>query len=165
MLETLDYTIRIGSTPTFLYFDLYIYIYNQSSTKLTATSCVVQSVEHWSRDPIGSISSWRSWSCIFRNWSRLGFKIYIFLTLKFSTPWRETWRRVNARTVRLRFLYRQHTNFFILWFIIFNVQVWSPSGLAVVVDRVEHQSSFSSHVDTVLPRTIPPLQNERDLVG
>ena len=24
MLETLDYTIRIGSTPTFLYFDLYI---------------------------------------------------------------------------------------------------------------------------------------------
>ena len=26
MLETLDYTIRIGSTPTFLYFDLYIII-------------------------------------------------------------------------------------------------------------------------------------------
>ena len=24
MLETLDYTIRIGSTPTFLYFDLYV---------------------------------------------------------------------------------------------------------------------------------------------
>ena len=23
-LETLDYTIRIGSTPTFLYFDLYL---------------------------------------------------------------------------------------------------------------------------------------------
>ena len=27
MLETLDYTIRIGSTPTFLYYDLYIYNY------------------------------------------------------------------------------------------------------------------------------------------
>ena len=27
MLETLDYTIRIGSTPTFLYFDLYLYLY------------------------------------------------------------------------------------------------------------------------------------------
>ena len=28
MLETLDYTIRIGSIPTFLYFDLYaIYMY------------------------------------------------------------------------------------------------------------------------------------------
>ena len=26
MLETLDYTIRIGSTPTFLYFNLYIYM-------------------------------------------------------------------------------------------------------------------------------------------
>ena len=25
MLETLDSTIRIGSTPTFLYFDLYLY--------------------------------------------------------------------------------------------------------------------------------------------
>ena len=25
MLETLDYTIRISSTPTFLYFDLYLY--------------------------------------------------------------------------------------------------------------------------------------------
>ena len=25
MLETLDYTIRIGSIPTFLYFDLYPY--------------------------------------------------------------------------------------------------------------------------------------------
>ena len=39
MLETLDHTIRIGSTPTFLYFDLYlysanaahyVYIYNRS---------------------------------------------------------------------------------------------------------------------------------------
>ena len=25
MLETLDHTIHIGSTPTFLYFDLYLY--------------------------------------------------------------------------------------------------------------------------------------------
>ena len=25
MLEMLDYTIRIGSTPTILYFDLYLY--------------------------------------------------------------------------------------------------------------------------------------------
>ena len=28
-LETLHNTIRIGSTPTFLYFDLYIYILDQ----------------------------------------------------------------------------------------------------------------------------------------
>ena len=29
------------------------------------------------------IPSWRPWSCIFRNWSRLGLKMYIFLTLVF----------------------------------------------------------------------------------
>ena len=28
MLETLDFTIRIGSTPTFLYFDLYLHSVN-----------------------------------------------------------------------------------------------------------------------------------------
>ena len=33
MLETLDHTIRIGSTPTFLYFDLYLYsAYTQHTT-------------------------------------------------------------------------------------------------------------------------------------
>ena len=31
MLETLDYTIRIGSTPTFLYFDLYFDLYLYSA--------------------------------------------------------------------------------------------------------------------------------------
>ena len=32
-LETLDFTIRIGSTPTFLYFDLYLYFaYTQYTT-------------------------------------------------------------------------------------------------------------------------------------
>ena len=30
MLETLDYTIRIGSTSTLLYFDIYIYIFSHS---------------------------------------------------------------------------------------------------------------------------------------
>ena len=40
MLETLDHTIRIGSTPTFLYFDLYLYsayaahyVYNRACTR------------------------------------------------------------------------------------------------------------------------------------
>ena len=33
MLETLDYTIRIGSTPIFLYLDLYLYsAYTQQTT-------------------------------------------------------------------------------------------------------------------------------------
>ena len=35
MLETLDFTIRIGSTPTFLYFDLYLYSSCQYSTFIT----------------------------------------------------------------------------------------------------------------------------------
>ena len=42
MLETLDYTIRIGSTPTILYFDLYLhsayaahYVYNFVSITLS----------------------------------------------------------------------------------------------------------------------------------
>ena len=34
MLETLDYTIRIGRTPTFLYFDLYHIIYTYTDYNL-----------------------------------------------------------------------------------------------------------------------------------
>ena len=34
----------------------------------------------------GSIPSGRPWSSIFRNWSRLGLKMYIFLTLQFIFP-------------------------------------------------------------------------------
>ena len=34
MLETLDYTIRIGSTPTILYFDLYLYFALRSTLRL-----------------------------------------------------------------------------------------------------------------------------------
>ena len=44
MLETLDHTIRIGSTPTFLYFDLYLYSaytahYVQVKLNLTQSTC------------------------------------------------------------------------------------------------------------------------------
>ena len=36
-LETLDHTIRIGSTPTFLYFDLYLYsVYTQHSAFISS---------------------------------------------------------------------------------------------------------------------------------
>ena len=35
MLETLHFTIRIGSTPTFLYFDLYLYSSCQQTTFIT----------------------------------------------------------------------------------------------------------------------------------
>ena len=33
MLETLDHTIRIGSTPTFLYFDSYLFTLNGARRK------------------------------------------------------------------------------------------------------------------------------------
>ena len=45
MLETLDYTIRIGSIPTFLYFDLYLhsayaahFVYNLKVSKTQKSS-------------------------------------------------------------------------------------------------------------------------------
>ena len=40
MLETLDYTIRIGSIPTFLYFDLYLY--SAYAAHFVYTACLVQ---------------------------------------------------------------------------------------------------------------------------
>ena len=50
--------------------------------KFTATPSVAQSVELLSRDPevAGSIPCRRPWSYISRNWSRLGIKIYIYLS-------------------------------------------------------------------------------------
>ena len=51
MLETLDHTIRIGSTPTFLYFDLYLHSACLRST-LRLTLSATASFE-W-RPPISS---------------------------------------------------------------------------------------------------------------
>ena len=42
MLETLDYTIRIGSIPTFLYFDLYLYSAYAAHFVEETTRCVKQ---------------------------------------------------------------------------------------------------------------------------
>ena len=41
MLETLDYTIRIGSTPTFLYFDLNAYSYGSIPVKFNSQSLFI----------------------------------------------------------------------------------------------------------------------------
>ena len=41
MLETLDYTIRIESTPTFLYFDLYLYSAYAAHYVYFEESCVM----------------------------------------------------------------------------------------------------------------------------
>ena len=40
-----------------------------------------------------SIPSRRPWSCIFRNWSRLGLKMYIFLTLEFTLLYKNIYRK------------------------------------------------------------------------
>ena len=55
MLETLDHTIRIGSTPTFLYFDLYLYsayaahyVYNTLPIDSTWCLKVIQYIHNFS---------------------------------------------------------------------------------------------------------------------
>ena len=54
MLETLDYTIRIGSTPTFSYFDLYLkYLYSAYAAHYTSISNLVSSVG------VRSVVSWK----------------------------------------------------------------------------------------------------------
>ena len=60
MLETLDYNIRIGSTPTILYFDLYLYsayaahyvyfISNTSDSPFCGTCELEMSIEDLSSD-------------------------------------------------------------------------------------------------------------------
>ena len=46
MLETLDYTIRIGSTPTILYFDLYNYTVHSKTTTLLSKTKPKQVILH-----------------------------------------------------------------------------------------------------------------------
>ena len=46
MLETLDYTIRIGSIPTFLYFDLYLTHRRWYSYILAKPKAVCRNLEH-----------------------------------------------------------------------------------------------------------------------
>ena len=51
MLETLDYTIRIGSIPTFLYFDLYLY------SAYAAHFVYIYIYAHYAHYPCGSLST------------------------------------------------------------------------------------------------------------
>ena len=63
MRETLDYTIRIGSAPTFLYFDLYLYsayaaryvyftdrlslFFNRNRNRYSLSTCFFCGIEEW----------------------------------------------------------------------------------------------------------------------
>ena len=63
------------------------YIYTEPTSKLTATASVAQSVEHWSRDPGSRVefpAGGLGVAFFVTPWSRLGLKMYIFLTLEFT---------------------------------------------------------------------------------
>ena len=92
-LETLDYTIRIGSTPTFLYFDLYLntayaahyvyFTYILSSSLLSGGFSVIDYIKYLSYLLSLTIYIYRVSPCI------------IFLTIKPKPPcelclWEET---------------------------------------------------------------------------
>ena len=82
MLQTLDYTIRIASTPTILYFDLYLYsTYAAHYVYIYRTR--IQAHGNGFCSSVGRVLVY-PWSCIFRNLPRLGLKMYIFLTLDFT---------------------------------------------------------------------------------
>ena len=68
---------------------IHTYIYTELAPKLTATAPVAQLVERWSRDPgsrvqfpVGGLVV--AFSATHGYWSRLGLKMYIFLTLEFT---------------------------------------------------------------------------------
>ena len=71
---------------TILECNIYIYIYTELAPKLSATASVAQLVERCSRVQRARVQfPAEDLECIFRNWSRLGLKMYIFLTLEFTT--------------------------------------------------------------------------------
>ena len=78
-LETLDYTIRIGSTPTLLYFDLYKYIfaYVYTCTYCGINKYIPSDLHAPYRTASQTLSSLVVFTCV----------RYI-LILKYSTHWR-----------------------------------------------------------------------------
>ena len=87
MLETLDYTIRIGSTPTFLYFDLY-----QPYSSWPVQPCSSWSAEpcsSWPFQPCSSLSTSKNKLCIFTCAVHATFSC---LTRRF------TWARSNPKS-------------------------------------------------------------------
>ena len=58
MLETLDLTIRIGSTPTFLYFDLYLYSAYAALLAFCKTTFCTYLQKH---EKIHKLATWNFW--------------------------------------------------------------------------------------------------------
>ena len=64
---------------TIYIYTIYTHAHGKRLLQLSRQSVMVQ------RSRVaGSIPSRRPWSCIFRNWSRLGLEMYIFPTLEFT---------------------------------------------------------------------------------
>ena len=111
-LETLDYTIRIGSTRTFLYFDLYLYstyaahIYTRIINKPYVNTCVCTYV-----------FMIRVYICTMYVYIRMYVYVCIWKVSQSGEVNQSSiaplWRRANARNVRLYYPYRQHTDLFI----------------------------------------------------
>ena len=80
MLETLDYTIRIGSTPTSLYFDLYICIYICIYITSSLTSKIVNIV-HDAIESRARIVDKNGKSYIQLNVTHVEFHVYTIIRL------------------------------------------------------------------------------------
>ena len=103
--KTLDFTFYIGSTPTFLYFDLYF------NTAYAAHYILCFSLTKGLRSKrltLLSISAVHQ-----------PFYIDLYLNTAYTqhtTFYVSLWRRAYAQNVRLCFLYQQYTNLFIFRF-------------------------------------------------
>ena len=76
MLETLDYTIRIGSTPTFLYFDLCLYSAYAAHYVYFIYLCLLSIKNTWC-----DFDTERTWNISFFYWIKN--KIEKFLTCRY----------------------------------------------------------------------------------
>ena len=98
-LETLDYTIRIGSTPTVLYFDLYLYCaYAAHYVYLKITNDLPTFTSYYA-----FVIVCRIWLAYFR--SHDYFSNFVHKLTRFFYSF-----YVSLQNVILRFLYRQYTN-------------------------------------------------------
>ena len=127
MLEMLDYTIRIGSTPTILYFDMYLYsayaahfVYFTFGSFTAATLCLISRsfvtacICYCFCHLIGLRSV--TWLSLLYKFTR--FSIY-FLFLSDEGA--------NARNVRLYYPYWQYTDLFIFRFVSLPLLLWKQS--------------------------------------
>ena len=111
MLETLDYTIHIGSTPTFLYFDLYLYsAYAAHFVYCTLTRLFLKAARLLLNRRISILLKWKT--RLLSLWLRRSLNLWLItllhrLSSRITGGW---WRRIanllwrRMRLWRLRWL-------------------------------------------------------------